>query len=247
MTTKRNFNDEYQDGVRKYAYDFDSIMHRYMLRTLAPFYRPGPALEMGCYLGEITEMLMEPFADLTVIEASDELVAKARERVGPRVTFVNAMFEDVEFDHRFDSVFLIHTLEHLDDPALVLSKVNSWLTDTGRLFLVVPNAHAPSRQIAVQMGLISHNSAVTDGERAHGHRRTYSLDTLERAALDGGLSVVHRGGIFFKPLANYQFDRLIGGDVVTDGYLEGCYSLGMRYPDLCASIYLVCERGRPHV
>ena len=49
--------------------------------------------------------------------------------------------------------------------------------------------------------------------------------------------------MFFKPLANYQFDKLMGGDVIPDAYLEGCYRLGMQYPDLCASIWLVCERG----
>jgi hypothetical protein len=35
----------------------------------------------------------------------------------------------------------------------------------------------------------------------------------------------------------------MGGDVIADAYLEGCYRLGMQYPDLCASIWLVCERG----
>ena len=35
----------------------------------------------------------------------------------------------------------------------------------------------------------------------------------------------------------------MGGDVISDDYLEGCYRLGMHYPDLCASIWLACERG----
>jgi hypothetical protein len=126
---------------------------------------------------------------------------------------------------------------------LVLRRAGGWLTAHGRLFVVVPNANAPSRQIAVQMGLIPFNSAVTDGERAHGHRRTYSLDTLQRDVVGADLHIIHRGGVFFKPLANYQFDKLVGGDVISDGYLEGCYRLGMHYPDLCASIYVVCEQG----
>jgi 2-polyprenyl-3-methyl-5-hydroxy-6-metoxy-1,4-benzoquinol methylase len=136
----------------------------------------------------------------------------------------------------------MHTLEHLDDPTFVLRRIGGWLSDTGRLFVVVPNANAPSRQIAVQMGIVPFNSAITEAERAHGHRKTYSLDTLEREVLDGGLRIVHRGGVFFKPLANYQFDALMGGDVITPEYLEGCYRLGMHYPDLCASVYVVCEK-----
>ena len=70
-----------------------------------------------------------------------------------------------------------------------------------------------------------------------------SLSPCVAEVVDAGLHIVHRGGIFFKPLANYQFDQLIGGSVVTQDYLEGCYRLGMHYPDLCASVYVVCERG----
>jgi 2-polyprenyl-3-methyl-5-hydroxy-6-metoxy-1,4-benzoquinol methylase len=246
MTT-RDYNREYKDSSRQYAYDFDGVLRRYVMRALDPFFRPGKALEMGCYKGDVTELIAARYADLTVIEASDELVAVAKARLGGRARFINSTFEAAAVTDRYDAIFLIHTLEHLDDPTLVLRRVNGWLAPAGRLFIVVPNANAPSRQIAVQMGLIPHNSAVTESERIHGHRTTYSLDTLEREALAAGLRVVQSGGVFFKPLANYQFDKLMGGDVITDAYLEGCYRLGQHYPDLCASIYVVCEQGPPSV
>jgi 2-polyprenyl-3-methyl-5-hydroxy-6-metoxy-1,4-benzoquinol methylase len=214
-----------------------------MLRTFIPFMRPGRALELGCYLGEFTALLKTQYSDVTVVEASSELVERARARVGSDVTFIESTFETVQLDKQYDCIVLMHTLEHLDEPVQVLRKVNDWLSPDGRLFLVVPNANAPSRQIAVKMGLIENNAAVTPAEREHGHRITYTFDTLERDARKSGLRVVHRGGVFFKALANYQFDKLLGGDVITEGYLEGCYQLGMVYPDLCASIYLVCERG----
>jgi 2-polyprenyl-3-methyl-5-hydroxy-6-metoxy-1,4-benzoquinol methylase len=239
----RDYNEEHRDGARKYAYDFDAVLRGYMMRALEPFLRPGRALELGCYTGDVTELIAQRYADLTVVEASDELMAATRRRLGSRAAFVHSTFETAALDGAFDAVFLMHTLEHLDDPQLVLRRIRGWLSESGRLFVVVPNANAASRQIAVEMGVVPFNSAVTDGERAHGHRKTYSLDTLEREVLDGGLTVVQRGGIFFKPLANYQFDRLMGGDVITAEYLEGCYRLGMRYPDLCASVYVVCEKG----
>jgi 2-polyprenyl-3-methyl-5-hydroxy-6-metoxy-1,4-benzoquinol methylase len=242
MTT-RDYNREARDGARRYAYAFDDRLREYTLRTFEPFIRPGKALELGCYKGDTTERLARRFADLTVVEASDELVAAAKQRVGGGVRFIHSTFEAVAVDATFDAIFLLHTLEHLDDAVAVLRRVGSWLAPGGRLFVAVPNANAPSRQIAVQMGLIPHNTAVTDAEREQGHRRTYALDSLERDGVDAGLSVVARGGIFFKPLANYQFDMLLGGDVISEGYLEGCYKLGALYPDFCASIFIVCERG----
>ncbi len=239
----RDYDAEYKDSTRQYAYRFDAVLRGYIMRALEPFLRTGKALEMGCFTGDVTELIADRYADLTVVEASAELVAKAQARLGSRARFVHGTFERVDLADRYDAIFLIHTLEHLDDPVAVLRRVNDWLTESGRLFVVVPNANAASRQIAVQMGLIAANDSVTPEERMHGHRKTYRLDTLERDARDAGLSVVRSGGVFFKPLANFQFDRLMGGDVITDEYLEGCYRLGMHYPDLCASIWLVCERG----
>jgi 2-polyprenyl-3-methyl-5-hydroxy-6-metoxy-1,4-benzoquinol methylase len=239
----RDYNAEYKDGVRKYAYRFDTILRRYIMRTLDPFLPTGKALEMGCYTGDMTELIAERYADVTVIEASAELVAAAGARLEGRAKFVQGTFETVEIADRYDAIFLIHTLEHLDDPVSVLRRASKWLTDRGRLFIVVPNANAASRQIAVHMGLIPFNDAVTEDERIHGHRKTYRPDTLAREALDAGLRIVQSGGVFFKPLANYQLDQLLDRDVISAAYLEGCYRLGMQYPELCASIWVVCERG----
>jgi hypothetical protein len=116
------------------------------------------------------------------------------------------------------------------------------LSPGGRFFVVVPNAQAASRQIAVRMGLIETNHSVTEGERIHGHRCTYSLDTLEHDVRSAGLRVESRGGVMFKPFANFQFDRMIRHQVIDNAYLEGCYALGMQYPELAASIYVVCRR-----
>jgi len=246
MTSKRNFDRELDDTQgHRYAYNFDlDVMHRFMIKTFVPFFRKGNLLELGSYKGDFTDRLLAYFSDITCVEASAEAVSEAAERLGNKVHIVNALFEDVTLERRFDNIILTHVLEHLDDPVKLLGRVNNeWLSEGGRLFITCPNANAPSRQIAVKMGLISHNTAVTKDEAAHGHRITYTLDTLERDASAAGLRVVQRSGIFFKALANFQWDRLLETDIISDGYLEGCYKLGQQYPDLCASIFLLCEKG----
>ena len=242
----RNFNEELKDTTeRTYSYNFDfDVMHPFMLESFKPFFRPGNMLELGCFRGEFTRRLHDHFQDLTCVEASDEAIADARQLIGNSVKFHNSLFEEVTLPERYDNIVLTHVLEHLDDPVRVLKRINEeWLTESGRVFLVCPNANAPSRQIAVKMGLITHNSAVTPAEAAHGHRCTYTLDTLERDAVAAGLKVVHRSGIFFKAMANFQWDRLLQTDIISKEYLEGCYQLGQIYPDLCSSIFLMCERG----
>ena len=246
MSKQRDHNVEMRDTTEhKYAYDFDfDVMHRYMLKAFEPFWRSGSLLELGSFKGDFTRRLLPYFIDVTCVEASDVAIEEARKKLGDKVKFVNALFEKASLPKRYDNVLLTHVLEHVDDPELVLKRINhEWLAENGRLFLVCPNANAPSRQIAVKMGLITHNSAVTAAEAEHGHRCTYTLDTLEGDAVAAGLNVVHRSGIFFKALANFQWDRLLQTDIISKDYLEGCYKLGQQYPDLCASIFLMCERG----
>jgi GNAT superfamily N-acetyltransferase/SAM-dependent methyltransferase len=246
MDSKRDYNVEIIDtNDHKYAYGFDfDVMHPYMIRSFEPFFKKGSLLELGSFKGDFTRRFLPYFDDVTCVEASDVAIEEARKNLGNKVIFVNALFERATLPKRYDNIVLTHVLEHLDDPVLVLKRINEeWLAENGRFFLVCPNANAPSRQIAVKMGLISHNTAVTPAEAAHGHRCTYTLDTLERDAVAAGLKVVHRSGVFFKALANFQWDRLLQTDIISEEYLEGCYKLGQQYPDLCSSIFLMCERG----
>lgn len=249
MANKRNYNEEFDDNVgRKYAYGFDlDVMHPYMVRSFEPFFhRDGSLLELGPWKGDVTKRLAKYFDDISCIEASDVAAAEVNKKLDGKVTMHLGMFEDVDLPKKYDNIVMTHVLEHIDDPVKVLKRVNDeWLSDKGRFFLVVPNANAPSRQIAVKMGLIDHNTAITESEKAHGHVITYTLDTLERDAKAAGLKVVLRSGIFFKALANFQWDKVLSaGDIVSPEYLDACFELGQQYPDLCSSIFLMCEKGQ---
>jgi 2-polyprenyl-3-methyl-5-hydroxy-6-metoxy-1,4-benzoquinol methylase len=240
----RDLNQEFSDNEhRQYAYDFDYRMHAFMMRRFEASLPHGRAIELGCYHGDFTRLLTAHYADLTVIEGAGDLVEIARSRVPAAVRFVHSRFEDFAPDGVYDAAFLVHTLEHLDDPVAVLRRIRSWLSPTGRLFVVVPNAHAASRQIAVGMGLIPYASAVTEGEHLHGHRRTYSLDVLKHDVSQAGFRIEDCGGIMFKPLANFQLDRCLAEGIIGEPFLEGCFELGKIYPDLCASIFTVCSPG----
>lgn len=245
MSSHRDYNAELKDTKdHKYAYNFDfDVMHHYMLKAFTPYFKDGKFLELGSFKGDFTGRFIDIFDDISCVEASDEAINLAKSKY-PNVTFYNSLFEEANLPSSYQNIIMTHVLEHVDDPVKVLKRVNDeWLADNGRFFLVCPNANAPSRQIAVKMGLISHNSAVTPAEHEHGHRCTYTLDTLERDAREAGLKVIRREGIFFKALANFQWDKLLQTDIISKEYLEGCYQLGQQYPDLCSSIMLVCEKG----
>ncbi|MFT7288474.1 MAG: SAM-dependent methyltransferase [Halieaceae bacterium] len=248
LMSERNLDQEFEDSKdRDYIYEFDRIMHRYLLKKFSSAGTfTGSALEMGCFEGNFTELLLEYFPTLTVIEGSADLAERTAQRfesLGRPITMICDFFERANPTEKYDNIFLIHSLEHVDDTSTVLSRAKSWLSDSGRLYIACPNANAPSRQIAVKMGLIDHNAAVTPAEYEHGHRRTYSLDTLERDAKSVGLEILGRGGVMFKGLANFQMDAALAAGIIDASYLEGCYALGDVYPDLCSSVYVVCHNA----
>lgn len=243
---KRNYNQELKDTTdHQYAYNFDfDVMHHYMLEAFKSYFHKDNLLELGSFKGDFTQRFVPYFKEITCVEASSDAIKMAEQKLGQEVTFINSLFENTHLPQKYDNIIMTHVLEHIDDPVKVLKRVNDeWLTDNGRFFLVCPNANAPSRQIAVKMGLISHNSAVTVAEQEHGHKCTYTMDTLEKDVRLAGLKVIKREGIFFKALANFQWDKLLQTDIISKEYLDGCYQLGQQYPDLCSSIFLLCEKG----
>ena len=242
---KRNYNQELKDtSDHKYAYNFDfDIMHHYMIESFKHHFVKGNCLELGSFKGDFTKRLIPYFDNITCVEASDEAIKIAKQNLNHDIEYFNSLFENVDLPKKYDNIILTHVLEHIDDPVGLLSRIkNEWLSENGKLFLVCPNANAPSRQIAVKMGLITHNSAITPAEAEHGHRITYTLDTLERDAKFGGLNTIYRSGIFFKALANFQWDQLLNTDIISKEYLDGCFQLGQQYPDLCSSIMLICKK-----
>jgi len=237
----RDHNQEYQDSdARKYAYDFDGVVRRYLLKAVARhFSLGGTALELGCYRGDMTEQILAWFPRVTVVEASSDLAQVVRGRFAARVDVITSTFEEAKLPTSYDNVFLVHTLEHLDEPIAVLERIRGWLSPAGRLFVAVPNANALSRQIAVKMGLVEFGAAVTPAEAAHGHRRTYSMDVLLSHLRRAGLRIVDYGGVVLKPLANFQFDRALSEGIVSEAYLDACDELARTYPDLSASVFAV--------
>lgn len=224
---------------------FDKKMREYMMRTIDLFAVDGPCLQVGCSHGDQTSLLAKRFSDLTVVEATSEFIDWTRRRTvaaGHNVKYVESMIETFEPVQDFSTIVFSHVLEHVLDPVEVLAKLGAMLSANGRLVVIVPNGSAASRHIAVKMGVLSHLEAMSKADIEGGHRRVYFLDTLARDCQQAGLKIFDTGGIFFKPLANFQFDSLMGSELISDEFMEGCFALGKEFPTLSASIYAVATR-----
>jgi len=157
LKLQRDYDKENMDTKNhKYIYDFDiNVMHQYILRSFIPFFIKGNLLELGSFRGDFTRRLLPYFDDITCVDASGESIQIAKQKLGNKVKYINELIEKVSLIKKYNNIILIHVLEHIDKPVDMLKRINDeWLSDNGRFFLVCPNANAPSRQIAVKMGLI---------------------------------------------------------------------------------------------
>lgn len=106
------------------------------VNIIGRFLKTGKALEIGCSTGLLLSLLKQKDWDVKGVEISTKAAEIAKKR---GLTIYTAPFEQLEINEKFDLVILNHTLEHLNDPYLILEKINKLLTPRGMLFLDLPN------------------------------------------------------------------------------------------------------------
>jgi 2-polyprenyl-3-methyl-5-hydroxy-6-metoxy-1,4-benzoquinol methylase len=247
-----NLNTDTLDGERAFlekvyhTYTVDHsaqtmAMRQLIVRTCAPFLSGGRGLELGCSDGFMTEMIAARMDALDVVDGSANFLAEARKRNLPNVTFVYSLFEEFTSPTQYDAVFASYILEHVADPVAVMRMARSVLKPQGLLFIVVPNARALSRQLAMHMGLLPSLKDLTQHDHNHGHRRVYDRVDLNRDVLAAGFETIGQGGIMLKILADFQLDQLLSDGTLENAHVDGLYRLGLEYPDLCGSLFSVCR------
>lgn len=98
-------------------------------------------LEIGCGKGRFLEAARAKGFRIYGIEPSPRSFAFASARLGDSVAPVSLeqIDEVAKFPGEYDCVMLWHVLEHLHDPAEVLTRIKEKLAGNGRLVIAVPN------------------------------------------------------------------------------------------------------------
>jgi len=127
----------------KYSSTFRNIfLTRFAL--IYKFVKSGRVLEIGSSTGIFLEIFKEKGFEVFGVESSRSAVEAKKKGI----KVYRDYFEKLNLPRNyFDLVLLNHTLEHMDDPVLVLKKVNTLLKKGGILFVDVPNAGSLSAKI----------------------------------------------------------------------------------------------------
>lgn len=243
--SKRNYDKEIQNTInRKYSYSFDvDIMNPYFVKTIVPFMDRRKILEIGSSRGFLTIELLKFFDKVVGVEPSITGVESLKKIGNKQLEIINSTIEEYKANSRYNSIVISHVLEHIEDRVGALKHIkSSLLSDDGIIAVIVPNGNSISRQIAVEMGILDSVQQVSIDEAEHGHKITYTVDSLRAELLEAGLVIVFQTGIMIKQFANFQWDLAIENGIVGKEFFDAAYNVGLKYPELCSSILVLCKK-----
>lgn len=93
------------------------------------------ALDAGCGSGRVTEELCDrlPSGSMLAVDASEKMVEKARERLGPRASYLVADLAELEVEEPVDLIFSTATFHWIPDHDRLFERLRIALRSGGRL------------------------------------------------------------------------------------------------------------------
>jgi 2-polyprenyl-3-methyl-5-hydroxy-6-metoxy-1,4-benzoquinol methylase len=155
---------------------FSSIQHlvaKERMKLVNKFLGTGRLLEIGPGGGEFMCLARDSGMDVVGVEHSPVATRRLSEELGLSVKC--GLFEDFNFEEKFDAIVNMHVIEHVVDPAFHLSMARSALKKNGLLFLGTPNLNSWSRAIA--------------GRKWQGytpaHQHLFTIDSMKKLLMPG--------------------------------------------------------------
>lgn len=214
----------------------DRLMIDREIEIIQRYVRPGAAaLEVGCGDGFSTEKLVELFESLEVVEPSKKNITLLRKRL-PDIRCHNLLLEEYTTTRKFDFIFFLNVIEHVEDPVGSLRLLSQLLRDEGLIFISAPNCMSLNRRAGFRMNLLPTYEQMAPKDYEVGHRRLYTVEMLRGHCESAGLRVIEMKGMYLKPLAESQMVAL--GDPAVRAF----YALGEDIPQYCASLLAIVTK-----
>ncbi|MFO1348959.1 MAG: methyltransferase domain-containing protein [Pseudomonadales bacterium] len=185
--------------------------------------------------------LANKIAEYTVIEGSAQLIARYNKDHNTPYTFnlIHDFFETYETALRFDVIEMGFILEHVKDPAMIVSRFSKLLKPNGIICAAVPNALSMHRVLGARAGLLNDLYALNEWDIKLGHRRYFDRHSFSNLFHQLGLLVAHEKGLMLKPFSTHQMNLLN----LPDNTWDTLFHSGDLAPDYAYGLYAeVCMR-----
>ena len=216
-------------------YDFDNTIQLewYPKRIVQFSEGAGSLLELGLGHGITTGVFEQHFKRHVVVDASPAVIENFRQKFPKsKVEIAESYFETFDTSERFDVVVFGYILEHVDDPVAIMKHFRRFLAPGGRMFLTVPNAEVLNRKLGHLAGMLPDMQLLSEHDLLLGHKRYYTVESLQEDIRQAGYEVRRLEGIYLKPLTTSQMISL----KLDDKVIEALCLAAIDYPELSCGI-----------
>lgn len=226
------------EGHNPYDFDNSIILNWYPQRILSRTKGATSILELGLGHGFTAQIFSKHFSRHVVLEGSRSVIENFQKHFPdcqPKI--VETFFEKFDSDEKFDVIVMGFILEHVDDPVQIIAHFRKFLAPGGKMFVAVPNAEALNRRLGHSAGLLRDLQELSENDVISGHKRYYTLRTLEQDVKQGGFEIESTEGIYLKPFTTKQIMSLNFDQKIIDALC----AVGVDYPELCLGILAVLK------
>lgn len=196
------------------ALDKADAFNRWMYDTISPFCK-GDILEIGSGIGNISVQFLKENRKLMVSDIRGSYCELLRKKFGSDSNCLGVMKIDLvhpEFDlqyqpffQRFDTVFALNVIEHIEKDHLAIANASKFLKPGGNLVILVP----------------SYSFLFNEFDRKLEHYRRYTLKNLVLLFVNQKLKVIHSQYFNLAGIAGWFFSgRLLKRKIIPEGQLK---------------------------
>jgi 2-polyprenyl-3-methyl-5-hydroxy-6-metoxy-1,4-benzoquinol methylase len=213
--------------------------------------RPETILEVGCghrLLSAMPEVTDIRFRRWAVIEPALHYAEGARSATAAdgRFSVVQGYVEACGDELRsiapggYDTAIVSGLVHETTEPLGLLTAVEGLIRPGGKILVSAPNALSFHRLLAVQCDLLASPYELSAIDLKLGHAAVFDPRSLADLVTRAGFANLQSGGFLFKPFTNAQMQAVINSNGLH--LVAGLISLGRRFPDNAAEIYVTGQK-----
>lgn len=175
----------------------------------------GEILEIGSGIGNISQLVIEESRFITLSDYNDEYCESLSKKFSQysnvrgvmRIDLLDPNFENKYFVHkeRFDSIFLLNVIEHIEDDLIAVKNCYYLLKSGGHLILLAP----------------AYSWLYCTFDKQLGHYRRYSLKQLKDLLKKGAFGILKGDYFNFTGIAGWiLFGKIMNKKMLGNGEMS---------------------------
>lgn len=190
------------------------LFNKWMFQTIYPF-STGKILEIGSGLGNISKFYLKNGDEIMLTDLREEYCSSLRDKFGTnqnllgvdQLNLIHPEFEQTYRNHieRFDTVFALNVIEHIEDDNLAIRNCKKLLKKGGHLIILVP----------------SYEKLYNRFDKELGHFKRYTKKTVSSLYTNNEIEIIHRQYFNFIGIFGWYINgRLLKKDAIPSNQMK---------------------------